>query len=120
MIYNTIRLRFTVCTTDIERVSLWIDGKVYRAEDFTATGTVGADGLPIYEVQTDPIPASMLEHIYSLRLYVDGVQCQAYSYGFVSYLYTAQNSTDQVLLDLIRAIRNYGLSAVAYRDAMGQ
>ena len=115
---NTIRLKFTLYAADIEHVSLSVNGIEYSADDFKATGAVGTDGLPVYELVLPSILASELEYIYDLSLRVDGVECQTYSYGLVNYLYSKQNDSNEKLVDLIKAIRNYGLSATAYQSAM--
>ena len=116
---NTIRLRFSFVTSDVSRVTLKIGNTVYDSDDFVATGAMSG-GLPVYSVNSAPLSAHQMEDIFALSLCVDGVEVQSYAYGVVNYLYSKQNDGSALLSDLIHSIRNYGLSAVAYRAAMGQ
>ena len=111
---NTIRLKFKLYAADIDRVCLVIDGVEYSGDDFKGTGEADANGVPCYELVTPAMLATQLDHIYDLSLCVDGVECQTYSYGFVSYLYSMQNNANEAVANMVRATRNYGLSAKAY------
>ena len=112
---NTIRLKFTLYATDIDRVSLVVDGVEYGSGDFLLVeAAADFDGLATYELVLPPVPASRLDHLYKLSLREDGVECQTYLYGFVNYLYSMQGNSNAALGGMVRAIRNYGLSAENY------
>ena len=98
-------------------VSVTVDGKsvAFKATD-RATTKAAQEGMTVYEVMAGSVYAGDLEKPYVVVLNVNG-KTQTLSYSFVNYLYSKQNDTDVELVALANSVRNYGLSAVAYRDA---
>ena len=115
---NLIRLNFIVATTDINRVTLKIDGLTLTAEDFLPYADASVYGIPAYVVSAPAVAAVDLEKVSTISLCVDDAPCQSMEYGVITYLHSKQNDANANLKALVRSIRNYGLSAVAYKDLM--
>lgn len=118
---NVIQLRFDFKTTDVSRVTIKVGNRIYNQDNFTLVSSQ-SDGFgvatEVYSLSSDAIFADQMETSYTLILCVDGVECQRLKYSVVNYIYNMQNTTsDPDLVELLKRIRNYGLSAVAYRDA---
>ncbi len=118
---NAIYLRFEFKTTDVSRVTIKVGDRVYGQNDFKFVSSQSDGfGIPteIHALDSDAIFANQMETSYTIILCVDGVECQRLQYSVVNYIYNMQNTTsDPDLVALLKRIRNYGLSAVAFRDA---
>ncbi len=117
----TIRVRFVAEASALDNVKVVLGGKTYTKSDFTLLGACTVEGkthLNVYEISTGAIYATMLDQSCEATLYVNGTACQTLSYSVLNYVYSKQNNTTIAhLADLVKSIRNYGLSAVAFRDA---
>lgn len=98
-------------------VKVTVDGKEVA---FTATTDApykaGQAGMTVYQIEVGAIYACDFEVPTVITLNVNG-ETQTLQYSFVNYLYGMQNDSNTALVDLAHSIRNYGLSAIAYRDA---
>ena len=113
---NVVEMYFSFKTTDVSRVTIKVGSHVYDSDDFVTR--VDDKGETYYELWSPAIYAHRFETAYKVVLCVDGVECQTLTYSVVNYIYNMQNSTsDANLTALLKRIRCYGLSAVAYRDA---
>ncbi|MBO5898998.1 MAG: hypothetical protein J6R04_08310 [Clostridia bacterium] len=99
------------------RVTVTVDGKPVA---FTATtekpSKATQAGMTIYSIEVGAIYACDFEKPSVIALTVNG-ETQTLEYSFVNYLYSMRNASNTELVDLVHSIRNYGLSAIAYRDA---
>ena len=113
---NVVEMYFSFKTTDVSRVTIKVGSQIYDSDDFVTR--VDDNGETYYELWSPAIYAHRFETSYKAVLRVDGVECQTLSYSVVNYIYNMQNSaSDENLTALLKRIRCYGLSAVAYRDA---
>lgn len=117
----TMRIRFATTAANIANVKVTVNGLTYTSKSFTEIGAstiAGTEGLTVYEITSPAIWATQFEQKCSLVLNIDGTDCQTFNYSVVNYIYRQQNvTTNDKLVNLLRTIRNYGLSAEAYRDA---
>jgi hypothetical protein len=113
---NVVEMYFSFKTTDVSRVTIKVGSQIYDSDDFVTR--VDDNGETYYELWSPAIYAHRFETSYKAVLRVDGVECQTLSCSVANYVYSKQNdATIAHLADLVKSIRNYGLSAVAFRNA---
>lgn len=119
---NVIKLRFSFATDHVSSVTVQIGDALYDADDFLKTQTTDTNGRPIYLVRSAPIYATHLEDEYTVSLRVNGTECQSMTYSVLNYIYRKQNDANADLANLVKCIRNYGLSALSiweYENKVG-
>ena len=99
------------------QVSVTVDGEPvsFVATDDTPP-KAEQEGMTVYQIEVGAIYACDFECSTVIVLNVNG-ETQTLKYSFVNYLYGMQSHENTELVDLAHSIRNYGLSAIAYRDA---
>lgn len=107
---NKLYFRFEAANITQENFKVRIGTKEYTLADF---GRVGED----YILYTDNISATDLDTLYTVELIKNGKTIQSLEYGVFAYVYDTQNSDNQVMADLAKALCNYGLAADAYAKA---
>ena len=103
---NSICIRFTL--TDPERTTIRVNGVEYDSSHFNE---IGAN---TYTFFTDPIPASQYQSSFVFQLCLDGVVQQEAVYSVACYVTSMQSSTDESMVNLARAMYNYGVAAREY------
>ena len=107
------RIYFKIKAADLTGVTVTIDGKAYFADDLELVENT--DGT--YILYTDAIYATEFDKVFTAELSVDGDVIQTVTYSVKSYVYAKQNTENDRMAELARALYNYGLSAVAYKNA---
>ena len=107
---NKLYFRFEAANITQENFKVRIGTKEYTLADFSR---VGED----YILYTDNISATDLDTLYTVELIKNGKTIQSLEYGVFAYVYDTQNSDNQVMADLAKALCNYGLAADAYAKA---
>ncbi len=110
---NDLAARFTFVTdsTDGLTVEVAIDG---RTQTFNAFEDAG-DGK--YYITFDGTQATEFDDTVTATFCRDGVQIgAAVNYSVNTYICSTQNSTNEPLAALVKALYNYGASAKAYTD----
>ena len=98
--------------TDIENltVAVSVGG---RTETFTSADFTEADG--VYTLLYRGILATEFDSTVTAKFYRNGEEIgQTMTYSVNSYVYTAQNSSNTALAELMKATYNYGASAEKY------
>jgi len=100
--------KFNIPEDKIDHVTVSIDGETYTADDFQVCDE------KTYMVYTDAIYASQFEKIYTVILEDDDRTVQTLTYSIKSYVNAMQNSTNEKMVELARALWCYGMSSAAY------
>ena len=107
------RVYFKIKAADLTGVTLTVNGKTYTADDLILVENT-ADTYVLY---TDAVYATEFDKVFTAKLALNGEELQTVTYSVRSYVYTKQNSNDTELAALVRALYNYGRSAIAYKNA---
>lgn len=107
------RVYFKIKAADLTGVTLTVNGKTYTADDLILVENT-ADTYVLY---TDAVYATEFDKVFTAKLAVNSEELQTVTYSVRSYVYTKQNSNDTELAALVRALYNYGRSAIAYKNA---
>lgn len=103
---NSICIRFTV--TDLENTTIRVNGVEYDNTHFNKVGE------NTYTFFTDPIPATRYQNLFVFELCLDGVVQQEAVYSIACYVTAIQNSSDENMKNLAKALYNYGIAALEY------
>lgn len=107
------RVYFKIKAADLTGVTLTVNGKTYTADDLILVENT-ADTYVLY---IDAVYATEFDKVFTAKLALNGEEFQTVTYSVRSYVYTKQNSNDTELAALVRALYNYGRSAIAYKNA---
>ena len=108
---STTRLKITVKSDDISKVTMSVNGNLtIGADKFIA----GEDGT--YYYYTDDIGMAHFGDVYTFVIYDDSVMVETLTYSVNSYVYSKITSTssDEKLVDLVLALYRAGLSAAGW------
>ena len=103
---NSICIRFTV--TDLENTTIRVNGVEYDNTHFNKVGE------NTYTFFTDPIPATRYQNLFVFELCLGGVVQQEAVYSIACYVTAIQNSSDENMKNLAKALYNYGIAALEY------
>ena len=103
---------FKLKAADLADVTLTVNGKTYTADDLTLAENTD----DTYILYTDPIYATEFDKVFSAELAVDGEVIQMLTYSVKSYVFAKQNSQNDKMAALAKALYSYGRSAVAYQN----
>ena len=112
-----MRFRFYADSLENLTARVIINGRWqnYSAEDFTSLGN------NLYELTYDGIKVDEFDKIATCRLIRGNVVTGTIlSYSVNTYIQAKQNDSDPALQALVRALYNYGASAVAYEQSLAQ
>ncbi len=70
-----------------------------------------------YILFTDDIVATELDTVYTVELVKNGETVQSLEYGVFAYIYDMQDSTNEAMANVVKALYNYSASADAYAIA---
>jgi hypothetical protein len=107
------RIYFKIKAADLTGVTLTVNGKTYTADDLT----LGEDTADTYIFYTDAVYATEFDKVFTAELSTDGEVIQTVTYSVKSYVCAKQNSNDTEIAALVKALYNYGRSAIAYKNA---
>ena len=106
------RIYFKLKAADLADVTLTVNGKTYTADDLSLAENTD----DTYILYTDPIYATEFDKVFSAELAVDGEVIQMLTYSVKSYVFAKQNTENNKMAALAKALYNYGRSAVAYKN----
>ena len=106
------RVYFKIKAADLTGVTLTVNGKTYTADDLILVENTANT----YVLYTDAVYATEFDKVFTANLALNGEELQTVTYSVRSYVYTKQNSNDTELAALVRALYNYGRSAIAYKN----
>ena len=116
---DDVAMRFRFYADSLENLTarVIINGRWqnYSAEDFTSLGN------NLYELTYDGIKVDEFDKIATCRLIRGNVVTGTIiSYSVNTYIQAKQNDSDPALQALVRALYNYGASAIAYEQSLAQ
>ncbi|MBO5511008.1 MAG: leucine-rich repeat domain-containing protein [Clostridia bacterium] len=107
------RVYFKIKAADLTGVTLTVNGKTYTADDLILV----EDTADTYILYTDAVYATEFDKVFTAELVLNGEKIQTVTYSVKSYVCKKQNSSDTEIAALVKALYNYGLSAIAYKNA---
>lgn len=109
---NTNKLYFRFAASDIteENFAVKIGDEAYTLSDFA-----GSNGN--YVLYTEDILATELDALYTVELVKNGETVQTLEYGVFAYIYDMQNSENEAMANVVKALYNYSVAADAYANA---
>jgi hypothetical protein len=108
------RVYFKIKAADLTGVTLTVNGKTYTADDLT----LREDTADTYIFYTEAVYATEFDKVFTAELSADGEVIQTVTYSVKSYVCAKQNSNDTEIAALVKALYNYGRSAIAYKNTL--
>ena len=106
---STTKLKISVKTDDISKVTLKVNGTEVSGDKLEATGEDG-----VYCYYTEDIGMAHFGDVYTFTVCDGGTEVETLTYSVNSYFFSKLESDDAKLVDLILALYRAGLSAAGW------
>lgn len=106
---STTRLKITIKTDDISKVTLKLNGTEVAADKLVAGDKEGT-----YFYYTDDIGMAHFADIYTFTVYDNGTEVKTLTYSVNSYVHSMMNSENEKMAALALALYRAGLSAAGW------
>ena len=106
---STTKLKITVKTDDISKVTLKVNGSEVSGALLEAGEEAG-----VYYYYTEDIGMAHFGDVYSFTVYDNGVEVETLTYSVNSYVYSKMNGENQKMSELALALYRAGISAAGW------